>query len=249
MTRLERALLGAYGGAWLALLAICALCLWLGHALPLLPSAQGVGHWLYLGLWALLGLALAALPRADQAWRAVLAASAYGLLLNGLIGAWQHLPSSAAMSASLLLIALLLMGLRPLVDVARIRKHRPAKLRTSKQRPSRRLDLPLAWIAWSVALGASFLVGHKGAVELRGIAHTMLLLVLFAGLPAVIAGAWRRRAASLWLLFSVLLCVLLRPPTLTLILVPLALLVAALAFALSARRTVQCRARAQGLAP
>lgn len=231
MTRLERGMLGLYGGAWLSLLLVCALCLAMGRALPLL-RADGYGAWLYLGGWALCGVPLALMPRADRAWRAVLIASSVLLLLNAALVVWRVGSSAWTLLLSLLALALLGAWLRPLLDAARIRRHRPVRAPRQRLRSTApRHDLRIAWWAWSLAMVCSFWCAWKADdPALRGAAYVTWLIVLLVALPAVCAGAWTRRAAVAGLSVSGVACALVYQPSGLLALTLLSLIVAALGF-------------------
>lgn len=231
MTRLERSMLGLYGGAWLSLLAVCALCLWQGRALPLLWNADGYGAWLYLTLWAAFGLTLAALARADQAWRVMLMATAANLALNTGLLAWNSGVSAGAMIASLMVLGLLSLPLVPLMHASRIRKPRVKRQRTAARKTMPRRDLQLGWWTWTLALLCSFGSAWKGDdAALRGAASAMLLLVFLVALPALCAGAWRPRRAALGLGLSGLACAALYQPSVWLAICIAALFVGAAGF-------------------
>lgn len=236
MSRLERLFVGLYGGSWLAVLVVCAACLAQGRALPLLLSAGGQGVWLYLASWALLAALLARLPSAATAWRWVLWASLAGLLLNALIGAVRHPPTALAMAFALVLLGLALVPVLHAFGRLSFRR-RPQRRRrhAAVSAAERRHDLTLAWLAWSLALCASFWVAYKGDASLRGVAQAMLLVVLFLALPAVVLGAWRRRAAAGLLTIAALLCVPLYRPDFALASTPLLLLLAACGYAVPRR--------------
>lgn len=246
MRALERSLLGLYGGAWLALLAVCALCLWCGRTLPLLPGSGGHGVSLYLGLWLTVGLLLAAMTRSDRAWRAVLFASAAGLFVNAALVMRSNGVLAWPLALSLVLLALPCLPLAHLFDAGRIRKPRRSAQRRVGRRRKRRVDLQLAWSAWVVALLSSFYGAWKPAnADVRGAAMATLLLVLFLALPAVCAGAWRRRGAAIGVGLVFGAAAALYQPSMQLALSLASLAVAATAFALPLERITGRASQAQ----
>ncbi len=238
MTRLERAFVGLYGGAWLALLLVAALCLWQGRAWPLLEGSGGYGARSYLILWLVLGVPLASLPRADLAWRVIMAASSAALTVNAALGWWRHPASAAAMAIALAGFALLMTALLPLLDAARVRKHRPRRARRKQPAGVSRPHLVVGWVTWTIAVCVSFGMAYKGAGELRGAAQGMWLLVLFVALPAVVAGAWSRRAAATGLVAAAIASGFFHAPVAGLSIPPLALLIGAAGFVLLRPRPV-----------
>ncbi len=235
MSRLERGMLGLYGGAWLALLAVTALTLWYGRGFELLLNNDGSGAWVYLGLWAAMAAALAALPRADQGWRMILKLSAVGLLVIAAAGWWRS-ASYVAVAASLIGVAAIMLCLAPLLDATRIQRKRPQRERARRPVQMQRRHLTVAWIAWALALALSFWSAWRGEYPAeRGSGAVLLLGVFLLALPAVVLGAWRRRIAALWLTLMAVLSL----PLVTdagMASIPTLLLLAAGGFALADKR-------------
>jgi len=232
LTRLERAFVGLYGGAWLALLGVAAICLWQGRAWPLLEGSGGYGARTYLILWLVLGVPLAFLPRADLAWRVIMAATSLALIVNAVLGWWRHPASAAAMVIAMVGFALLMAVLLPLLDAARVRKRRPRRATKKQLAGVSRPQLVVGWVAWTVAVCVSFGMAFQGPGELRGAAQGMWLLVLFVALPAVVAGAWSWRAAATGLVAAVVASGFFHAPVAGLSIPPLALLIGAAGFVL-----------------
>jgi hypothetical protein len=204
---LERLLTGALAAATPALLAVALAGAAFGPRFDLL---HGGGAWSFLGAWAVVTAALAAVPDAVRRWRLAAGATGVVLLAAAVLVIVRSAGPGTSMAAALFACAAACGGLTGAVSHARVGRHKERGERrrtaasladaaagggTARSRVRQRNSI--AWGVCTCALVDAFVVAYAGATDAASAAGGLaLLVVVLLLMPAAAMRDWYPRTAA-----------------------------------------------------
>jgi hypothetical protein len=198
----ERIFLGLHATVPAALLAITLVQLFPPPQLTS-PALRPIwAEWGAIGLWLMLTVLVAALPRRMLLWRAALAVTAALLLAAAFAGAALHTAQAISFALALGLLGAACAALTPALGPHRVREHRRAAGgNAAPRRPVRPLwrrmlaGLPF-WVSGGLLIEA-FRLAHLVAREpQRSSGMVGMLVAFFLLLPAATLAPWLRRTPA-----------------------------------------------------